>query len=179
MNFDSDGFSPGFCEYLVPGFASKRIVIIRILSIVLGVVLLSLLFQLLSFIPQVFAVWFVLICALEVAIFRFTVREFEYTVAMGELTVEVIYGKKWRRKLANLRITDIDKVFPVSGFKDEKISQLKADKVIYASTKKSDFMYCLFMKEGGKNSKCALVFSSCKKLTDALKFYNRSALSKI
>ncbi len=177
-NMATDSFSPGFCEYLVPGFAGKKIVLIRIASIVAGLVLLGLLFQLLSFIPQVFAVWFVLICALEVMVFRFTVREFEYTVAMGEMTVEIIYGKRWRKKIATLRIADIDRVFHIDSFKDEQLNRLGADKVIFASPKKSSYMYCLFMKDGGKGGRTALVFSSCKKLNDAIKFYNRSAITE-
>ena len=178
-NSNSDSFSPGYCEYLVPGFASTKIKILRIVALVVGLALLVLLFGLLSKIPQVFAVWLVLICALEMIFFRCTVREFEYTVAMGELTVEAIYGKKWRKKLAVIRISDADRVFPVDSFKDAQIENLKADKVIYASPKKSDYMYCLYTKDSGeKNSKTALVFSSCKKLNDSIKFYNRTALTE-
>lgn len=175
-NVSTESFSPGYCEYLVDGNADKRIIIIRISAIVLGVVLLSLLFSMLSFIPQVFAVWLVLICALELAVFRLTRREFEYTIAMGEMTVEEIFGKRWRRKLITFRVADADRVFPVKGFKDEQIASLGANKVIYASPKKSEFMYCLCMKDdGGKNSKTAVVFSGCKKMLDAIKFYNRLA----
>ena len=129
--------------------------------------------------PQVFAVWFVLIIALEVIFLRCTVREFEYTVAMGEFQVDAIYGKKWRKKIAVLRIADAARVFPVDGFNDEKIKNLKASKVVYVSPKKSDYMYCIYMKESAeKNSGTALVFSSCKKLNDSIKFYNRSALEE-
>lgn len=175
----TDSFSPGFCEYLVPGNINRRIAAIRAFSVVFGIVLLVLLFQLLSFIPQVFAVWLVLIFALEIMVFRITKREFEYTVAMGELVIYAIYGKRWRKKLVSLRVADADTIFPVTSFKDEQISRLKAQRVIFASPKKSDFMYCLLTKDtGGKNSKTAVVFSSCKKLNDALKFYNRAALTE-
>lgn len=173
----TDSYSPGFFEYLVPGNPDGKINAIRIISMVLGLLLLFVLFQLLSFIPQVFAVWLVLIAAAEVMVFRFTKREFEYTVAMGEMNVDVIYGRKWRRKLISLRVSDADKIFPVNSFKDEQIERLDPKRIIIASPKKSDFMYCLFTKDlGGNNSKTVVVFSSCKKLNDALKFYNRSAL---
>ena len=178
-NSNSDSFSPGYCEYLVPGFASGKIKLLRTVALVVGLALVVLLFGLLSKIPQVFAVWFVLICALEVILFRCTVREFEYTVAMGEMTVEIIYGKKWRKKIANVRIADAERVFPVDSFNDVQIANLKADKVIYASPKKSDYMYCLYMKDSSeKNARLAIVFSSCKKLNDSIKFYNRTALTE-
>ena len=175
----SEGFSPGFCEYLVPGFAGKKIIMLRLASILVGILLLVLLFQLLSFIPQVFAVWFVLICAFEVMVFRFSKREFEYSVAMGEMSVDVIYGKKWRKKLITVRVADADRIFPVDSFKDFQIERLGADRVIFAAPRKSEYMYCLYTKaDGGKNSKTAIVFSSCPKLNGAIKFYNRSALTE-
>ena len=175
-NSSSESFSPGYCEYLVPGFASKKIVMARIIALVIGLVLVTALVGLMSKMPQVFAVWFVLIIALEVIFFRFTVREFEYTVAMGEMTVDVIYGKKKRKKLVSVRLSEAEKVFPVDNFKDDKIHNLKADKVIYASPKKSEYMYCLYMRAGEeKGLSLALVFSSCKKLNDSIKFYNRSS----
>lgn len=175
----SDSFSPGYCDYLVDGFASKKIVILRICAIVFGILLLVLLFRLLSFIPQVFVIWFVIIVALEIIFFRMTRREFEYTVAMGEMTVEAIYGKRWRKKLVTVRIADADRVFPVDKFGDKSIEQLRPDKIIYAAPKKNNYLYCLYTKDtGGKNSKTAIVFSSCKKLNDSIKFYNRAALTE-
>lgn len=178
-NNSSEGFSPGFCEYLVPGYAGKTAVAIRTAAIVAGLVLCFLLFQLLSFIPQVFAVWLVVIVALEVMVFRYTKREFEYTVAMGELTVEAIYGRRWRKKIFSVRVADADRIFPVENAKDVQILHLNASRVIIASPKKSEYLYCLYSKgKDDKDSGTALVFSSCKKLNDALKFYNRSALTE-
>lgn len=179
MNRNSDSFSPGFCEYLVDGYAGKGIVALRFALVAAGLVLCFLLFQLMSFIPQVFAVWFVVIVSLEVIAFRMTRCEFEYTVAMGEMTVDVIYGKRFRRKMFSVRVADADRIFPVDSFKDAQIEHLGAKRVVYASPKKSSFMYCLYIKNAdGKNSDTALVFSSCKKLNDALKFYNRTALTE-
>ena len=176
-NSSSESFSPGYCEYLVDGFASKGIIALRVAAVVVGLVFSAFVCMLLMSIPQVFFIWLVVIFAFEIILFRLTKREFEYTAAMGELTVETIYGKRWRRKTFVLRIADAERIFPVESFKDKEIEKLGANKVIFASPKKSEFMYCLVAKpDGGKNSGTALVFSSCKKLNDALKFYNRSAL---
>ena len=178
-NKSAESFSPGYCEYLVPGYVSRKIIFLRIGSIVTGIVLLAVLFQLLSFIPQVFAVWFVLIAAFVTAVFRLSKCEFEYTVAMGEMTVEAIYGRRWRKKLITFRVADADRVFPVDGFRDTKIQSLRPDRVIFAAPQKSEFLYCLYTKEDtGKNSKTAIVFASCKKLNDSIKFYNRACLTE-
>lgn len=179
MDRNSDSFSPGYCEYLVDGFADKTIVALRVTALLLGLVLSFFVMLLLVKIPQVFFIWMVLICAFEIILFSLTKREFEYTVAMGEMTVEAIYGKRWRRKLLNIRLSDADRVFPVECLKDAKILNINPTKIIYACPKKSDYLYCLFTKDdGGKNSKTALVFSSCKKLNDSIKFYNRACLTE-
>jgi len=178
-NKSSDSFTPGYCEYLVPGYASKKIIALRASSIAAGIILLVVLFQLLSFIPQVFAVWFVLIAAFVTAVFRLTKCEFEYTITMGEMTVEAIYGRRYRRKLITVRVADADSVFPVDHFKDAKIQALNPDRVIFAAPKKSEFLYCLYINSNsGKNAKTAVVFSSCKKLNDSIKFYNRACLTE-
>lgn len=179
MDKNTDSFSPGFCEYLVDGYAGKGIKMLRFGLIALGLVLCFLLFRLMAFMPQVFAVWFVVIVALEVIAIRLTRNEFEYTVAMGEMRVDVIYGKRFRKSVFTVKISDADRIFPVDSFKDKQIERLAAKKVIYAAPKKNNMLYCLYVKnKEGSNDGTALVFSSCKKLNDALKFYNRSALTE-
>lgn len=175
----SESFSPGYCEYLVPGFVGKKLALMRVLALLFGLVFLGVLFALMSKVPQIFAVFLVLIFSLEVIFFRMTSREFEYTVAMGEMTVDAIYGRKIRRKMVSVKISDADKIFPIDGFGDSEISRLGAKKIIYASPKKSDYMYCLYVgKKDAKTSDVAIVFSSCKKLNDSIKFYNRAALEE-
>lgn len=175
----TDSFSPGYCEYLVPGFAGKNMNIIRAVGIVIGLILTLLVCSLLSVMPQVVFIWLVVVVFFEVMLFRFTKREFEYTVAMGELSVDAIYGRQFRKRLVTLRLADADKVFPVDSFKDEALQRLGAGRIIYASPKKSEFMYCLYTKDSGeKTSKTAIVFSSCKKLNDAIKFYNRACFTE-
>ncbi len=178
-NKSSESFSPGYCEYLVPGFVSRKVLVLRVASIVAGIILLAVLFKLLSFIPQVFAVWFVLIAALVTAVFRHTKCEFEYTVTMGEMTVEAIYGRRYRRKIVTVRVADADSVFPVENFKDIKIQTLRPDRVIFAAPRKSEYLYCLYTKaDSGKNAKTAIVFASCKKLNDSIRFYNRACITE-
>ena len=175
----TDNFSPGYCEYLVPGFAGRNMIVIRIVGIVLGLVLTAAIFSLLSMMPQVVFIWLVVVVFFEIMLFRFTNREFEYAVAMGEISVDIIYGKRIRRRMITLRIADADRVFPVEGFKDASIENLRCNRVIYAAPKKNEYLYCVYMKENtGKNAKTALVFSSCKKLNDAIKFYNRACLTE-
>lgn len=175
----TENFSPGYCEYIVDGFAGKNMIILRLAGVILGLVLTGAICSLLSIMPQVVFIWIVVVVFFEVMLFRLTKREFEYTAAMGELNVDVIYGKRFRRRLVTLRIADADRIFPVKGFDDEQIDRLGAQKILYASPKKSEFMYCLYTKDkGGKNSSTALLFSSCNKLNEAIKFYNRACFTE-
>ncbi len=175
----SEGFSPGFCEYLVPGFAGKKIILIRIFAIILGIAASTFLFVMLSFIPQVFFIWLVLIAALEIIVFRLTKREFEYTVAMGEFSVDIIYGKHRRRRVLNVPIRDIDRVFPIDSDDDESVKRLNADILIKVHRPKDRFNCCMVIKDkNGKGKVTAVLFSTCKKLTDSLKYYNRTAVTE-
>lgn len=177
-NNNSDSFSPGYCEYLVSAKASKKIVISRIVAIFAGLALIVALLGLMSKIPQVLFLWIVVVVALEVIFFNKTRCEFEYTVAQGTFTAEVIYGKSIRKKVAEVKISSASKVVPVSSaeyldfFKGDVES--KSNK-IYACDKKSGNMHLMYIP-GEENGATALFFDSCKKLDDCIKYYNRSAV---
>lgn len=172
-----DFYSPGYCEYLVDGYASGKIIALRTVSVILGVILCAFLFAMLSFVPQIFFIWLVLLVFVEIVVFRLTKREFEYTVSSGEMTVEIIYGRRWRKKLLSVRVSDAERIFPVDLLSDLQKSVLKADKLVLACRQDSKYMYCLYIKDKSiKNANTAIVFSSCKRLIDTLKFYNRSSV---
>lgn len=175
----TDNFSPGYCEYLVDGFAGKIMNIVRISGTALLLAVTAAVCSLLTVMPQVVFIWLVVVVFFEIMLIRFTKREFEYTVAMGEFSVDVIYGKRYRRRTVNLKLSDAERVFPINGFDDLQIKRTGADKIYFFSPKKSEHMYCLVTKDDADNrTKTAIVFSSCKRLNDAIKFYNRACLTE-
>ena len=177
-NNNSESFSPGYCEYLVSAKASKKIVIARIAAIFAGIALIVALLGLMSKIPQVLFLWIVVVIAMEVIFFNKTKREFEYTIAQGTFTAEVIYGKSIRKKVAEFKISSASKVVAVSSneylefFKDDVEAKSKK---IYACDKKPKDMRLMYIP-GEVNGATALFFDSCKKLDDCIKYYNRSAV---
>ena len=176
---NADSFSPGFCEYLAPGFAGKNMILLRILAVVLGVAASVFLFLMLSFIPQVFFIWLIIIVALEIIVFRLTKREFEYTVAMGEFTAEIIYGRRWRRQAFKTAVRDIDRVFSVDSHKDKLVLGLNADRIINLSRPGDRYNCCMVVRsKDGRGRVTAVVFSSCNKLNDCIRYYNRSAVTE-
>lgn len=175
----TENFSPGFCEYLVPGFAGKNMILLRILAVFGGIAASVFLFLMLSFIPQVFFIWLIIIVALEIIVFRLTKREFEYTVATGEFSAEIIYGRSRRRRVFNTPVRDIDRVFPIDSHKDERVLSLNADRIINLSRPGDRYNCCMVVKDKGGNGKVtAVLFSSCNKLLDCIKYYNRSAVTE-
>ena len=174
----SESFSPGYCEYLVSAKASKNIILARIIAVIVGIGLIFALMGLMSKIPQVLFLWTVVVIALEVIFFTKTKREFEFTVAQGTFTAEVIYGKSIRKKVAEVKISEASKIVAVDT--PEYLDFFKGtvadnSKKIYACDKKPKEMYLMYISEGEKAG-TALFFDSCKKLNDSIKYYNRSAL---
>ena len=164
--------SPGYCEYLVDGFASKKIILLRVFSIIAALALAVVLFELLKKIPQVIFIWFIILLFFVIMAFRLSSREFEYTVSHGELVVDIIYGKKRRKELVKVKISEISRIIPVTSFNDSKIADLKAKSVLYTCSPKAREMYCIHIKD------TAIVISSCTKLNDCLKYFNRAVFSQ-
>ena len=174
----SENFSPGYCEYLVSAKAGKKIILSRISAIIVGIVLVAAIFLLASKIPQIAFLWLVVVVALEVIFFSKTKREFEYTVAQGVFTAEVIYGKSIRKKVVDVKISEASIVVAVSS--KEYLDFFKGDlaekaKKIYACDNTPDDMHLMYI-QGEGNEGTALFFDSCKKLNDSIKYYNRAAV---
>ena len=173
----SESFSPGYCEYLVSAKSSKNIVLIRLGAIVAGIALIVAFLGLLSKIPQVLFLWTVVVVGLVLITFSKTKREFEYTIAQGTFTAEVIYGKSIRKKLVEVKISDASKVVAVESAEYTdffKGTIAENSKKIYACDSKPKNMHLMYIP-GGNSGDVALYFDSCKKLNDCIKYYNRSA----
>ena len=171
-NSNNETNMPGYCEYLVDGYASKKIVLIRVISVIVALALCGVLFKLLSMIPGVIFIWGIVVLFFLIMTFRLTAREFEYTVSHGEFAVDIIYGKKSRKKLISVKISELSKIFPVTSFKDSKISDLNAEKVVYTCSPKAKEMYCMY------TNSTAIVFSSCTKLNDSIKYFNKALFTQ-
>ncbi len=171
----NEGFTPGYCEYLVPAKADKKVVVIRIAALLIGAALIAVFMGLLSKIPQVLFLWFVVVCGLEIIVFSKTKREFEYTIASGIMTVEIIYGKSMRKKLYEIRIADAETVTYVGNGAHALIGQAKE---IYACNKNDSNMYVMIIPKADSHEATALYFSGCTKVLDCIKYYNRTCIKE-
>ena len=169
-----EGFTPGYCEYLVKAKADKKVIIIRLVALLAGAVLIGAFLGLLSKIPQVLFLWLVVVIGLEIIVFSKTKREFEYTIASGTMKIDVIYGKSIRKKLAEIRIADAETVTYVGGAH----GIIGKAKEIYACNKNDGDMYVMLVPKGDNSQSTALYFSGCSKVLDCIKYYNRSCIKE-
>jgi len=176
MAFNSnEGLTPGYCEYLVKASADKKVVLIRLISLLVGAALIFAFLGLLSKIPQVLFLWIVVVIGLILIVFSKTKREFEYTIASGTMTVDVIYGKSMRKKLYEARISDAESVTYIGNGAPGIIGNTKA---VFACNKKDSNMYVMILPKTEKSEATALYFSGCTKLLDCIKYYNRSCIKE-
>jgi len=167
---------PGYSEYLVPVKANARFVVFRVIIIAVCAFLLFGLLMLTSRIPQIFAVWLVVIVFFGWVAIGFTKREFEYVIAEGSLRLDVIYGAKRRRKVCAVRLSDASKIAPCT-LPDGSLEKLAEKKRrVYACNKNDNNMYYILYKTGDKNN--LLFLSAPKRTVDSFRFYNRSALTE-
>ncbi len=172
----NESFSPGYCEYMVSVKADKKIILLRIAALIIGVVLMISLMGLLSKIPQVMFLWAVLIVALEVIFFSKTSREIEYTVATGTMTIDTVYGKSIRKKLVEVKLSEVECVTLAS---DTAAATLPDNaKVINACNYKDSYKYLMIVPKTENHQSLAIYFSGCKKLIDCIKYYNRSCIKE-
>ena len=174
-NNSNESFSLGHCEYLVSVRADKKIILLRIAALIIGAVLMFSLMGLLSKIPQVMFLWAVLIVALEVIFFRKTSREIEYTVATGTMIIDTVYGKSIRKKLVEVKLSEVESVMLAS---DGATATLPDAKVINACNINDSYKYLMIVPKSEDHQTLAIYFSGCKKLIDCIKYYNRNCIKE-
>lgn len=168
-----DGSTPGYCEYLVKAKAGTKVLGIRLAALLVGLLLIFSFMKLLMKIPQVLFLWLVIVIALEIIVFSKTRREFEYTIASGVMTVDVIYGKSIRKKLFEARISLVTAVTYVG----DGASAVLGAREIHACNKNDANRYCMLVPKSDEGEAVVLYFSGCEKLLNCIKYYNRTCIS--
>ncbi len=179
MENSGNDFLTGYVEHLVP-LREKSILLSKKIKIVLlGAVLCAATFALsfLSLPGGVIAVLLVGIASLLWYLWKFVSIEYEYTIADGEMEIEVIYGKSRRKPFYTVPRGKFEKIAKVAG-KEYTLSQFPGVKkeVFCASTRTGEnTWYAIVAEEGG--AKTLLFFEMTPKAEKALRTYNRSAFT--
>ncbi len=174
--YDTQSSSMGFAEYLVEKKITGKDILKKLLVILGGAAVVGAELALtLETIPPASFIFSALIIFFTWYFYQFTKVEYEYVVVQGEIELEVIYGKRKRKKLAQVKFSQIEKIAPYSTI-SKLAENIEISKTIYAcsSIKDSDVYGVLYEDDNGK--KCIVYINVVKKTIDSFKYYKRAAL---
>ena len=180
MSMSGNEFLPNYVEYICP-LQEKKILLPKKLGIVfLGVFLLFALFfastfSFLKFFGGMIPFVLLGIGVLLWYLWRFVSVEYEYTILGGEISFEVIYGRRQRKPYYSAKLQKVEKLAPLNGQDITASSFPGVTKELFcASTRKNpNTWYALIQEEGG--GKTLLFFEICAKAEKALRFYSPRA----
>ena len=175
-NFDSQ-YSNNYVEYLVPMKNTPSLILkkLGIIFLSLALAVIGAIFILSSPFVPVMILYLVLVGILTWYLWRFVNIEFEYSITMGEIEMDIIYGQRKRKKLTSAKIREMSIIAPYDAKYESTLSSPDISKTIFAASdiKSPDTYFCIYNDE--KNGKTLLFFSATKKTLDIMKFYNSSA----
>lgn len=177
VNKESAQYSSNFVEYLVP-MKNNASLLLKKAAIILLAVVLSVggaVFILNSPLVPIMVVYLVLVGVLTWYLWQFVSIEFEYSIVMGEIDFDIIYGQRRRRHIASAKIREMTLIAP---YGEEYAREINADDVkkrIFAASdiNSPDTYFCIYNDE--KNGKTVLIFEATRKTLDVMKFYNAKA----
>ena len=171
-NHNTDSLYSGYCEYLTEVSPSGKVIFLRLFLILFSVVLsLFMLAITLKTIPVVSFMLLVMIVFMTWFVFQFTKIEYEYIIATGMFELSKIYGSRIRKKLFEIKTSQITCIAPPELIDKLNISQKNR---LYTCKKDDDYAICVVYTENTDQSKL-LVISAPTKTIRCLKHYRKSA----
>ena len=172
MNDWQSGYSASIVEHLVPLkekslLLPKKIAIVGLGAVLLGIAA-ALGMTLMRQVPAVLPVAAILIGYLIWFLWRFVSIEFEYSILQGEISVDVIYGRRQRKSLYSAPISKFEKI----GYAAKGDCRDTADRTVFAASEKTNpnTLWALIREDGG--SKTILYFELTEKAEKALRREN-------
>jgi len=181
MATNGNEFLPNYVEHLVPLQEKRLIMPRRLLIIGITVVLVLGLFVAMFATPalQYFGgLIFLLLLGIMILtwyLWRFASIEYEYTILGGELSFEIIYGRRQRKKHYSTPLKNIEKLAPVNGHTVTVADFPGVTREIFCASKMTNLKtwYAIVKEDNG--SKTLLFFEVTEKAEKALRFYNGRA----
>ncbi len=179
MATNGNEFLPNYVEHLVPLEEPKKVLPKKLGIIALGFLLTVILFCLILFSGLQFLGGLILILIFGIAalmwyLWRFVAVEFEYTILQGEMSFDIIYGRRSRKPFYSAPIRYMEKIASPSS--PSHASDLAAaDKTVFAASRMDNpnTRYAVVREENG--SRTLLYFEIMEKAEKSLRFYNAKA----
>ena len=174
----SDEFMHNYVEHIVPLKEPSKILpkklglIFFAFLLVVGVFAFAL--SNLAFVPIVAAV-LIIVAYVIWYLWRFVSIEYEYVIHHGEITFDVVYGRKQRKQFYKASLARVEKIAPlVDGKVPEADAQGAAKEVFCVSKRSSRYAhYAVVREEDG--SKTILLFELIERGEKVLRFFNSAA----
>jgi len=172
-------FLPNYVEYLVPLQEPKKILPRKLTVLSLAFVLVFTVLFLAFFVLNMFAglvpVALILVAFVIWYLWRFVSVEYEYTVTQGELSFDVIYGRRQRKKYYSVPIRRIERIVFLEKNPDFPAQNATDAREIFAACRiKNSRTACALIREENAE-KTLLYFEIPEKAEKVLRFYNAKA----
>lgn len=171
-------FLPNFVEHIVPYEEKKKTLPKKAAIVGLAIFLFLLIFVLASTVFQMFAalvpVLYILVAFLIWYLWRFVSIEFEYTILQGEISFDIVYGRRQRKQFYSTPISRIEKI----GTVEEMQPRLAGAREVFCASTRSNpnTRVALVREEGGGT--VALYFEITQKAEKVLRFHSARAFLK-
>ena len=170
---DEEKLRPNYAEYLVERKDSKSL--LKKAGIVLGaLVLIVLEFVFLANFPWAMLPLLVGTMALCWFLWRFANLEYEYIIIQATVEFHRIYGERSRKKVHEIKTSDIEKVAPVAEHPEVKDEQYA--EVYDFSDGKNNHDTLFFILYNGEKGKSIIYINAIKKTLDVFKYYKSTAV---
>ncbi len=172
---EEDKLRANYAEYLVRRKSAKSLLIkVAIILLALVVVAFSMMYIFPKFSAAAMLPIFVGTMALCWYLWRYTCLEYEYIIIQATVEFHRIYGERNRKKVYEIKTSDIEKVAPVNVH-PEVMDADYAEIHDFSDGKHGgdDFFYIIYNGEKGKS---IIYINVIKKTLDVFKYYKSSAV---
>ena len=176
MSNNGNEFLPNYVEHLCPlqeskMLFSKKLGITSLALLLLCGVFYATTFSFLQFFGGMIPFALLGIGFLVWYLWRFVSVEFEYTILGGEISFEVIYGRRQRKPFYTAKLQSVEKIAPVNGKEIKANSFPGVTRELFCASTYSNpnTYYAIIQEEGG--GKTLLFFEVSQKAEKALRFY--------
>ncbi len=166
-------FDDTFVEELVVRRTTPLNILIRV-ALVLGGVLFTMFGFLL--IPYVFPLCLAIVCVLIYFLFRMQYVEYEYAFTNGDLDIDRIAGKRFRKRLASIPESQIRVMAPYEAAYESEVRDYQVSRKLDVSASSRAAGRWFLIYEPYENDFAFLVFQPTEKLQDAMRKYLRGRM---
>jgi len=178
MKSGGNEFLPNYVEYLVPLTEPKKLLPKKLGIIALAAVLFLAVFissfTVLKVVPAIVPFLLFGVCAVVWYLWRFVSVEYEYTVLQGEMTFDVIYGRRQRKTLYTAKLNRVTELAPVGEKRSAADFQGITREYFFAGAfSRPGTWYAVVEEE--KGGRTLVFFEMTEKTEKVLRFYQPRA----